>query len=209
MNYMKDLMEKIDEYIKDNTCTLTFGDGSDEFAIQVNDYVDADTLAAVVDDIAFNVRNSEFDYYLFDILMAYHVISLFTDIPIPAIKTEESETQDYTKCYDICARLNLINELCSASGNIEEYIEFIEKNVWRKLEYYKELAANDALMMVCGKAYELLDELEGIVEQATDVDLQTVMSELKDASAQVLDLKEEAAKMAAKQLANSKEQGAE
>lgn len=204
---MKNLMEKIDEYIKDDTCTLTFGNGSDEFAIQVNDYVDADTLAAVVDDIAFNVRNSEFDYYLFDILMAYHVISLFTDIPIPTIKTEESETQtqDYTKCYDICTRLNLINELCSVSDDIEEYIEFIEKNVWRKLEYYKELAANDALMMVCGKAYELLDELEGIVEQATDVDLQTVMSELKDASAQVLDLKEEAAK----QLANSKEQGAE
>lgn len=206
---MKDLLGKIETYIKDDTTTLTFGDKSNGFTLTVNDYVDADTLASIVDDIVLKVKISDFDYYLFDILMSYYTLSLFTDIPVPTIKTDEAEVPDYTKCYDICTRLNLVDALCDASDYIADYISFIETNVWRKLEYHKEMAANEALSMVCGKVYDLLDGLEDMVEKTRDVDLQTVMANLKEASAQVLDLKEAAAKMAAKQVTNSKEQGAE
>lgn len=206
---MKDLLGKIETYIKDTTTTLNFGDKSNGFTLTVTDYVDADTLASIVDDIVLKVKISDFDYYLFDILMSYYAISLFTDIPVPTIKTDETEVPDYTKCYDICTRLNLVDALCDASEPIADYISFIETNVWRKLEYYKGMAANEALSMVCGKVYDLLDGLEDMVEKTRDVDLQTVMSNLKEASAQVLDLKEAAAKMAAKQVTNSKEQGAE
>ena len=206
---MKNLLGKIERYIKDDTTTLNFGDKSNGFALTVNDYVDADTLASVVDDIVLKVKISDFDYYLFDILMSYYTISLFTDIPVPTVKTDEAEVPDYTKCYDICTRLNLIDALCGVSDYIADYISFIETNVWRKLEYHKGMAANEALSMVCGKVYDLLDGLEDMVEKTRDVDLQTVMSDLKEASAQVLDLKEAAAKMAAKHVTNGKEQGAE
>ena len=126
---MKNLLGKIERYIKDDTTTLNFGDKSNGFALTVNDYVDADTLASVVDDIVLKVKISDFDYYLFDILMSYYTISLFTDIPVPTVKTDEAEVPDYTKCYDICTRLNLIDSLCGVSDYIADYISFIEKNV--------------------------------------------------------------------------------
>lgn len=180
---MKNKMELIEKYIEKENVVLTFGSDDDAFDVEVNDYVDVSTLIAVVDEIVRLIQSNDFDYSLFDVGLAYFIIDLFTDIPIPM--REQGDFPDYEKCYDICSRMNLIDEVCAASGNAEDAISYIEKNVWRKLEYYKAMEANRALTMVCGKLYDVLDRVGTIVDQVADVDLQALADELNEVSGKI------------------------
>lgn len=174
------LMEKINKYIEPETVELIFGEGSDSFVVKINSEVSSGMMSAIIERIAMMVKWNGFTYDLFDILLAYYVISLFTDIPIPTKKDKDEKTiEDYEKCYTICTSMNLIDEICHASPTIAAYIEFIEKNVWRKLEYYKTVEANEKLMALSDKAYGLLDTLEDAFDNVTPEMFSEIVEGLK------------------------------
>lgn len=182
---MEKVMEQIDKYIEGEELVLTFTSQNDAFHVKANDYVDVETLCAVVDEIALKIKLNDFDYSLYDVALAYFVIDLFTDIPIPMVGEGESQSPDYAKCYAMYTRMGLLDELCAVSNNIENSIAFIEKNVWRKLEYYKTMESNSALTMVCGKLYDILDGVENIVDKVADVDIKALAAELDEVSNQL------------------------
>lgn len=160
---MKDtLLKNIEKYIEPKTITLSFNDG--EFKVTVTDYVAPGILAAAIENIETMVRINDYSYELFDILMGYYTVTLFTDIPVPQRKGEDGEmVDDYEKCFDICTRLNLTDMLACESDSIAYSLAFIEKNVWRRLEYCKTMESNSALMLLCDKAYEMLENLDGLM----------------------------------------------
>lgn len=162
------LLNKIENHIKPKTVDVKFEDT--DIVIEVTDYVSTGELSAAVETISDMVRLNDYTYELIDILMGYYVISLFTNIPIPTTGDGDEEMEDYQKCYDICMRLNLIDALCETSDNITESIAFIEKNVWRRLEYTKAMKANESLMLLCDKAYEMLENLDGLLG-GVDIDM--------------------------------------
>lgn len=175
----KTLMQHIEEYIKPENIELKFNDGSDTFIVNINESVDPGVMSSAIENIVHMVTYNDYAYELFDILMAYYIIDLFTDIPIPSIKDEDGESApDYARCYEICIGLNLINELCNASPIISDYVEFIEKNVWRRLEYKKSVKTNEALTLLYDKAYELLDDVENMMAKTKDVDLNAIANEI-------------------------------
>lgn len=178
---MENKMELIEKYIEAKEQVLSFGSGENAFDVMVNDHVSVDTLSAAANEIARMVAENDFDYSLLDIAMSYFIIDLFTDIPIPMA----GDSSDYVKCHDICCRMNLVDELCAVSANIENSIAYLEKNVWRKLEYLKTIEANSALTMVCGKLYDVLDSVENIVDKVAEVDMQALMEELNEVTGQL------------------------
>lgn len=171
------LIEQIDKYIKPENFEVSVDDG--DFFITVTTDVSPSILSDVIDRIVSLIKWNDFKYELFDVLMAYYVISLFTDIPIP-MKVDENgkEIADYEKCYRISCALNLTNLLCENSIIILNYIELIETNVWRKLDYLKTLQSNEALMTLCDKAYDVLSNMDALFENV-DIDyLNSITQEL-------------------------------
>lgn len=163
------LLTQIEKYIEPKTIEIEFEDAG--FVIEATDYIAPGQLSAAIDAISTMVRINDYTYELIDILMGYYAISLFTNIPIPTTIDEAGdEVDNYEKCYDICMRLGLIEALCEASSNIAEAIAYIEKNVWRKIEYTKTIKANESLMLLCDKAYEMLENLDGVLG-GVDIDM--------------------------------------
>lgn len=156
------LLENIEKYIEPKTIILSYNDG--EFEVTATDYVAPGVLATAIENIETMVRINDYSYEIFDILMGYYTVALFTDIPVPQIKGDDGEmVDDYEKCFDMCTRLNLTDMLASESDSIAYSLAFIEKNVWRRLDYRKVMESNSSLMLLCDKAYEMLDNLDGLL----------------------------------------------
>lgn len=173
------LLENIEKYIEPKTITLNFNDG--EFEVAVTDYVAPGVLAATIENIETMVRINDYSYELFDILMGYYTVTLFTDIPVPQIKGDDGEmVDDYERCFDICNRLNLTNMLACESDSIANSLAFIERNVWRKLDYRKVMESNSALMLLCDKAYEMLENLDGLLDEFNIDNLNEIADTLSD-----------------------------
>lgn len=170
-----ELLNTIEKLIREDTFTLDIGAGVNRIKIKVHDYVDVDDLSDAVQDIVFRVKANDFRYEVFDFMLGYHIIKLFTNIPIPMI---DDEAIDYARCYDICTRLNLIDRLCEKSNNIAAYIAVIEKNVWRKLEYDKVMATNENLNILYGRVYNFIDNLDTLLSQVEDLGFDKIASEL-------------------------------
>lgn len=171
--------------------------------IEINEDVDLRLLDKVIDTIVEQVVAQGFKYSLIDIMEAYYIIALFTNIPVPTIddKTKDGEDgdiiPDYQKCYVIEKRLDLSNELMEASPVICDMIIMLERNVWRQLEYKKALLSltpYDSMLDVMSQMYELLDDLNKYIEQYADIDVDNIADRISDISKQlsvVKDLKED------------------
>lgn len=164
----------VESTIKENYFSFDVGNGANKKKVQAHDYVDVDTLSDTVQDIVFRIEANDFRYEVFDFMMGYYVIKLFTNIPIPMME----DSIDYAKCYDICTRLNLINRLCEKSANIAEYISVIEKNVWRKLEYDKAMQANENMNILYGRVYNFIDNLDNTLDNLKELGFDKIASEL-------------------------------
>lgn len=170
------LMENIEKYIEPRTFEIPFYLGEEEFTVIVSDDVSTEALLTTVELITSAIESDNFENYCwFEIFIAYSVMALFTNIPIP---TNEDGTPDYMKCYKICTGMGLIDNICARNANIEDYIALIEKNVWRRLEYKKTVRANESLMFLCDKAYDMLEGLDEIMSKVKDVDIESIGSQL-------------------------------
>lgn len=180
-----DYITAINEYINDEPKSIEYEDGGEtKFVVTVNESVDYDDVYTAIVTIVDQVVNKDFEYSVIDLLLPYYLISLFTDIPVPL--TEDDNT-DYQKCFVISSKLNLEENL-SAFPVIADYISIIEKNVWRKLEYYKALKSImpfDELIGALGEFYEILDELNMVVESQKDINLDDLLNESKKMNEQL------------------------
>lgn len=174
----KTLMENIESFIDVKNKDIEFKNSNSKFNITINEHVDLDKIHDAIEMIVANVVEQNFAYDLIDILFSYHMINLFTNIPVPMQK-DETDIPDYKKCFDISLGLNLKHRLFEESHTVGEYIKMIEVNVWRKLEYKKAMRENDAFAFVCDKAYDLLEFVNDAITKAnTDVDPKTLASGL-------------------------------
>lgn len=177
----------IDEYINGDKkpSVIEYTDnGNTKFVVNVKENIDYDDVYTAIVTIVDQVVNKDFEYSVIDIIMPYYLISLFTDIPTPLTSDNEP---DYQKCFDIVIGLDLEENLC-AFPIVANYISIIEKNVWRKLEYYKALKSImpfDGLISALGEFYEILDDLNDVVESQKNIDFDDILNESKNLNEQL------------------------
>lgn len=177
----KTLMENIEAYMAQEKKTIDF----ETFKVEVNEDVDVNEIHNAIEFIVNAVVEQDWSYDLIDIFESYYIISLFTNIPVPML---EDDIPDYTKCLEICQKLDLRTVLYEASGVIFEQISMLEKNIWRKLEYHKAmltLVPWESLMDGLSQFYEVLDTLSEYVDQQKDVDIENLASQINDVASKL------------------------
>ena len=183
-------MKQIENYISTEEKFIKLGNGKKSIQINIIEHVDVDNLHAVVESIANEIVEQEFAYTLFDILLPYHIMNLFTNIEIPMVK---DDIPDYEACYKFCIKFDLINKLIDESSIIAEYISMIEKNILRVLEYKKALTSlipYESLMDALNEFYRILDEIDKVVETQKNIDVESLISQINDISTQLSSLDE-------------------
>jgi len=181
----KTLMESIEDFIVEDKKYIKYGTGDDIFKVEINEDASLDDIHNAIVMIVDNVENQNFAYYLIDILEAYHILNLFTNIPVPMIS---DETPDFEKCYDICLKLQLKYYLTQTSNIVLNHISMIEQNVWRSLEYKKSLKAlipYESLMAALNQFYEILDDLDKVVEAQKDIDIEVIANQLNEVTSKL------------------------
>lgn len=180
----KTLMENIEERIANDDKYITIDDRLGRFKIKVNENVDVTDIHSAIMTIADEVENQNFAYTLIDLIEAYYIIELFTDIPVPTIKYDDGvEVPDYQKCYVISTKLQLKDRLFGTSLIVGSYIELLEKNVWRILEYKKArltLLPYESMMDALNEFYEMMDDLGKYVENQKDIDVEALAKQIGD-----------------------------
>jgi len=181
----KTLMESIEDFIVEDKKYIKYGTGDDIFKVEINEDASLDDIHNAIVMIVDNVENQNFAYYLIDILEAYHILNLFTNIPVPMIS---DEIPDFEKCYDICLKLQLKYYLTQTSNIVLNHISMIEQNVWRSLEYKKSLKAlipYESLMAALNQFYEILDDLDKVVEAQKDIDIEVIANQLNEVTSKL------------------------
>lgn len=175
-------MENIDKYIDNDEFLLEFiDDDGESFTVKATDYVHFADISVSIETIVDHVAGKNYQYEYFDLALAYCVIDLFTEIPVPMTTDENGEEIiDACKCFDICTRLGIIKALCETSDNAAELIAVIEKNVWRRLEYLKTMESTSGLNRVCDYAYDLLIKIDDVIDGYSNVNLKEATDVLKD-----------------------------
>lgn len=187
-------MKEIESYISTEEKFINLGTVKEPIRIEIIEDVDVDDIHAVVESIADAIVEQDFAYTLFDILIPYHIINLFTNIETPMVA---NDIPDYEACYKFCVQSNLINILAEESPVVAEYIGVIEKNIWRTLEYKKALTAlipYESLMDALNEFYRILDEIDEVAEAQKDVDVEGLMKQLGEISAGLASVEEESKK---------------
>lgn len=187
-------MKEIESYISTEEKFINLGTVKEPIRIEIIEDVDVDDIHAVVESIADAIVEQDFAYTLFDILIPYHIINLFTNIETPMVA---NDIPDYEACYKFCVQSNLINILAEESPVVAEYIGVIEKNIWRTLEYKKALTAlipYESLMDALNEFYRILDEIDEVAEAQKDVDVEWLMKQLGEISAGLASVEEESKK---------------
>ena len=161
-----DLLEAIEEYVKKHrkTPTISLGynptsDKTSAIEIAINEDVDFNDIHEAIDIIVDNVVDNDFAYELIDYMLDYYIIKLFTNIPVPM----DGDSPDYEQCIRIAVALDLMNELGNKSDLVRYYIDVLNKNIWRKLEYRKALTSIlpfNELMSALANFYEIMDAIE-------------------------------------------------
>lgn len=178
----KILMKEIENYISTEEKSIKVGAGKNSIQINIIEDVEVDKLHAVVESITNAIVEQDFAYTLFDILLPYHIINLFTNIETPMVK---DDIPDYEACYKFCIKFDLVNKLAEKSSIVAECISVIEKNIWRSLEYKKALTTlipYESLMDALDEFYKILDEIDEIAESQKNVDIEGLMGQLEEIS---------------------------
>lgn len=181
------MAKKIDDkiikgFLEKKSVPINVSDGpmGEVFTIHVSEDVTPSQIHSIVESIAYQVEQQDFAYTLIDILKAYYILDLFTDIPVP-MKTEDGEEYpDYEACHTICTRLNLEEEIYEQVPLVGRYIEMLEQNVWRKLEYEKSLKPYSELSEALAEFYEILDDLNEIVENQDEESINDLLEKVND-----------------------------
>lgn len=187
-------MKEIESYISTEEKFIKVGTGKNSLRINIIEDVSVDDIHAVVESISDAIVAQDFAYTLFDILLPYHIVNLFTNIEAPMI---EEDVPDYEVCYKFCIQFDLVNKLAEVSPIVAEYIGVIEKNIWRTLEYKKALTAlipYESLMDALGEFYRILDDIDKIAEAQKDVDVEGLVKQLGEISAGLASVEKESQK---------------
>lgn len=155
----------------------------DVINIHLNEEVNILMLMTAIDNIVDAVAEQDFAYELLDLVESYYVLSLFTDVDIPM--TDEEDVPDYAKCYELCVAYDIKNAIWNESIILGEYLSYIEKNVWRKLEYRKSTVAQEKLNEALEEFYIVIDML---AEGADYIQNDEKMAELNDKLSQMNDM---------------------
>ena len=155
----------------------------DVINIHLTEEVNILMLMSAIDNIVDAVAEQDFAYELLDLVESYYVLKLFTDVEIPM--TDEEDIPDYVKCYELCVAYDIKNAIWDESVILSEYLSYLEKNVWRKLEYRKSNTAQQKLTEALEEFYIVIDML---AEGAEYIQSDEKMSELNDKLSQMNDM---------------------
>lgn len=179
------LMKNIDAYIADTKKKIEYGVGKKGFVVEINEKIDINDIHNAIEVIVDNVVDQDYSYELIDILLSYYIIKLFTNIPAPMA---DEDIPDYERCLDICIKLQLKNVLFENSIVVAEYINMLEKNIWRKLEYKKArltLIPWESLMDGLSEFYEILDTFSEFVDKQQDIDIESLAGQINEVTSKL------------------------
>lgn len=179
-NKSMELAQNIGNYINVGKKTLKYNaKGKAPFEIEINENVPFNiietSIKIVVDmitDKCFERNGSDFDYELMDEFLPYLFISLFTNIPVPYIESEDENEErvvDYEMCFQIYTALDLRYRTFEVSPIVAEYMGIVEKNIWRRLEFAKQKVLRDKEYAALSEFYEILDDLSDVVKKQEEI----------------------------------------
>lgn len=176
----KKQLSKLENLNKPRTLKLEI----DGIPFEVKEDVTLVQIDSAVDMIVKNIKEQEFKYSVLDVMLPYYIMGLFTNLPIPMITDEGGdEYPDYQKCFMICTRLDLKQNLIDRSDIVRAYIEMLERNVWRQLEYEKArltLLPFESLMDGLSSFYEVMDALEEYTDKYSSEDIDKIAAQLTE-----------------------------
>ena len=169
----KKQLSKLENLNKPRTLKLEI----DGIPFEVKEDVTLVQIDSAVDMIVKNIS-------VLDVMLPYYIMGLFTNLPIPMITDEGGdEYPDYQKCFMICTRLDLKQNLIDRSDIVRAYIEMLERNVWRQLEYEKArltLLPFESLMDGLSSFYEVMDALEEYTDKYSSEDIDKIAAQLTE-----------------------------